>query len=222
MDIMSFYKGNEFEAYEFYGAHITEDGVVFRTYAPNASKVSLTCDLSEWEELPMEQIIDGRSYELTLPEAEDGMRYKYRIYDKNGSFIDHADPYAFGAELRPGTCSVVRSIEGFSFTDLEELIKDLHIFLKAKFIVDAAESSGTEIDEVEMSDIGIDKVELVKDDFIFLADTYKPEKPQSAAFDMNGISELISSLPLKNEENEKPEPISPFALLDDDDDPDVI
>lgn len=112
--------------------------------------------------------------------------------------------------------------EGFSFTDLEELIKDLHIFLKAKFIVDAAESSGTEIDEVEMSDIGIDKVELVKDDFIFLADTYKPEKPQSAAFDMNGISELISSLPLKNEENEKPEPISPFALLDDDDDPDVI
>lgn len=123
MDIMSFYKGNEFEAYEFYGAHITEDGVVFRTYAPNASKVSLICDLSEWEELPMEQIIDGRSYELTLPEAEEGMRYKYRIYDKNGSFIDHADPYAFGAELRPGTCSVVRSIEGFSFTDEKWLEK---------------------------------------------------------------------------------------------------
>lgn len=120
---MSFYKGNEFEAYEFYGAHITEDGVVFRTYAPNASKVSLICDLSEWEELPMEQIIDGRSYELTLPEAEEGMRYKYRIYDKNGSFIDHADPYAFGAELRPGTCSVVRSIEGFSFTDEKWLEK---------------------------------------------------------------------------------------------------
>jgi len=123
VDIMSFYKGNEFEAYEFYGAHITEDGVVFRTYAPNASKVSLICDLSEWEELPMEQIIDGRSYELTLPEAEEGMRYKYRIYDKNGSFIDHADPYAFGAELRPGTCSVVRSIEGFSFTDEKWLEK---------------------------------------------------------------------------------------------------
>ena len=120
---MKFYKGYEFEAYEFYGAHITGEGVVFRTYAPNASKVSLICDLSEWKELPMEQIIDGRSYEITLPDAEEGMRYKYRIYDKKGSFIDHADPYAFGAELRPGTCSVVRSIEGYEFSDVEWLEK---------------------------------------------------------------------------------------------------
>lgn len=112
--------------------------------------------------------------------------------------------------------------EGFSFTDLEELMKDLHIFLKAKFIVDAAESAGTEIDEVEMSDIGIDKVELVKDDFIYLADTYKPEKPQSAAVDMSGISELIAALSAKNEEEEKPGPVSPFALIDDDDDPDLM
>ncbi len=123
MDIMKFYKGYEFEAYEFYGAHITGEGVVFRTYAPNASKVSLICDLSDWKELPMEQIIDGRSYEITLPDAEEGMRYKYRIYDKKGSFIDHADPYAFGAELRPGTCSVVRSIEGYEFSDVEWLEK---------------------------------------------------------------------------------------------------
>ena len=120
---MKFYKGYEFEAYEFYGAHITGEGVVFRTYAPNASKVSLICDLSDWKELPMEQIIDGRSYEITLPDAEEGMRYKYRIYDKKGSFIDHADPYAFGAELRPGTCSVVRSIEGYEFSDVEWLEK---------------------------------------------------------------------------------------------------
>lgn len=123
MDIMKFYKGYEFEAYEFYGAHITGEGVVFRTYAPNASNVSLICDLSDWKELPMEQIIDGRSYEITLPDAEEGMRYKYRIYDKKGSFIDHADPYAFGAELRPGTCSVVRSIEDYEFSDVEWLEK---------------------------------------------------------------------------------------------------
>ena len=123
LDILKFYKGYEFEAYEFYGAHITDGGVVFRTYAPNASKVSLICDLSDWKELPMEQIIDGRSYELELPQAGEGMRYKYRIYDKNGNFIDHADPYAFGAELRPGTCSVVRSVNGFGFTDKEWLEK---------------------------------------------------------------------------------------------------
>ena len=28
MDIMSFYKGEEFEAYKYFGAHITEKGTV--------------------------------------------------------------------------------------------------------------------------------------------------------------------------------------------------
>ena len=117
MDIYGFYKGESFEVYEYLGAHITEKGTIFRTYAPNASKVSIIGDHTKWEEIPMEAVLDGNFYQILCPEALEGMRYKYRIYDRNGSFIDHCDPYGFGMEVRPGTCSVVRSIDGYRFGD---------------------------------------------------------------------------------------------------------
>ena len=124
MDINRFYRGEVFEAYEYYGAHMSKNGTVFRTYAPNALKVSLIGDFTGWdEEIPMQPVRDGRSYEIEVPEAEEGMRYKYRIYDRSGKFIDHCDPYGFGMELRPGTCSVIRSIEGFEFGDAQWLEK---------------------------------------------------------------------------------------------------
>lgn len=124
MDINRFYRGEVFEAYEYYGAHLSKNGTVFRTYAPNALKVSLIGDFTGWdEEIPMQPVRDGRSYEIEVPEAEEGMRYKYRIYDRSGKFIDHCDPYGFGMELRPGTCSVIRSIEGFEFGDADWLEK---------------------------------------------------------------------------------------------------
>ncbi|MBP3309993.1 MAG: 1,4-alpha-glucan branching protein GlgB [Ruminococcus sp.] len=121
MDIPSFYTGKVFNAYEFLGAHLSPNGTVFRTYAPNASKVSLIGEFSCWKELPMNNIADGKFYELNLPEATEGMRYKYRIYDSKGNFTDHCDPYGFGMELRPGTCSVIRSISRYHFSDTEWL-----------------------------------------------------------------------------------------------------
>jgi 1,4-alpha-glucan branching enzyme len=117
MDIYGFYTGKIFNAYEYMGAHVQSVGTLFRTYAPNASKVSLIGDFSGWEDIPMHNAMDGNFYELLLPEAKEGMRYKYRIYDKNGNFIDHCDPYGFGMEIRPGTCSVIRNMKNFRFHD---------------------------------------------------------------------------------------------------------
>ncbi|MBQ6180992.1 MAG: 1,4-alpha-glucan branching protein GlgB [Ruminococcus sp.] len=119
MDIYGFYKGEVFEAYEYLGAHLSSAGTTFRTYAPNASKVAVVGDFNGWKDQDMSSVADGNFYELTIPEAKEGMRYKYRIYDRKGNFIDHCDPYGFGMEVRPGTCSVIRSIEGFRFTDSE-------------------------------------------------------------------------------------------------------
>ncbi len=122
MDIYGFYKGECFNAYEYLGAHLESRGTMFRTYAPNAVKVSVIGDFSGWRDLPMEQVADGNFYELFCPEAKNGMRYKYRIYDKKGKFIDHCDPYGYSSELRPGTCSVIRSLE-YKFHDTRWLNK---------------------------------------------------------------------------------------------------
>lgn len=122
MDIYGFYKGDCFNAYEYLGAHLESKGTIFRTYAPNAMKVSVVGDFSDWKDLPMEQVADGNFYELFCPKAKSGMRYKYRIYDKKGEFIDHCDPYGYSSEVRPGTCSVIRSLD-YKFHDTRWLNK---------------------------------------------------------------------------------------------------
>lgn len=118
MDICEFYTGKEFSAYEFLGAHVSDSGVVFRTYAPNALHIALMGEFSRWQEIPMEKIKDGNFWECRVSNALPGMFYKYRIYKKDGGFIDHADPYAFYAELRPKTASVIYQSE-YSFEDGE-------------------------------------------------------------------------------------------------------
>ena len=41
MDFYGFYTGKIFDAYRFLGAQVTAAGVVFRTFAPSASKISV-------------------------------------------------------------------------------------------------------------------------------------------------------------------------------------
>ncbi len=114
MDMYGFYTGQVFNAYEYLGAHTTPDGVVFRTFAPNALKVSLI--LGD-REIPMPQIYDGNFYEVTVSDAGQGDRYEYRIYQQNGNYVDHCDPYGFHMELRPNHKSIVYDLSQYKFHD---------------------------------------------------------------------------------------------------------
>ena len=116
MDFQEFYAGNAFDAYSFLGAHPIGQGYVFRTYAPAALRVSVIGEFSDWEEIPMQKIYDGQFYEVEVPEAKERQLYKYRVVRKDGSFIDHADPYAFWSEKRPGTASALYDLE-YKFGD---------------------------------------------------------------------------------------------------------
>ncbi|MGN1387705.1 MAG: 1,4-alpha-glucan branching protein GlgB [Bacillus sp. (in: firmicutes)] len=123
MIIQDFYDGRTFDAYEFFGAHIEDDEVVFRTYAPNAVKVSVFGEFNDWQE--EEMVEDGQSgiYCFRSAKAKAGMMYKYRIYKKGGRFMDHCDPYGFGMELRPNTASYIVDLSEYQFTDDEWMAK---------------------------------------------------------------------------------------------------
>ena len=123
MDFYGFYTGKIFDAYKYLGAHISRgkngkvEEVVFRTFAPSASRISVIGEFNGWTETPLEKVHDGNFWEMISKEAKPGMMYKYRIYDRAGNCIDHCDPYGYGMELRPNTASIIRDMDAYKFHD---------------------------------------------------------------------------------------------------------
>ncbi len=116
MNLQKFYTGEVFDAYEYFGAHKEDGGVVFRTYAPRAERVSVMGEFSDWQELPMEQLYQSGVWIGFSKDARLGQMYKYSVVGANGT-QQHCDPYGFGMELRPGACSVIRDLQEYAFTD---------------------------------------------------------------------------------------------------------
>ena len=116
MNLHKFYMGEVFDAYEYFGAHPEEEGVVFRTYAPNASRITLVGDFNGWHEQVMEQLGQSGVWTGFSRDARPGQMYKYVIYGQNGR-VEHCDPYGFGMELRPGACSIIRKLSEYQFHD---------------------------------------------------------------------------------------------------------
>lgn len=117
MDIYGFYTGKIFDAYDFLGCHLDGNRGYFRTYAPNASRVTVIGEFTGWKDYEMNRIHDGKFWELITDGVKDGMMYKYRIYGRDGSVTEHCDPYGFGMELRPDSASIARDMNRYVFHD---------------------------------------------------------------------------------------------------------
>ena len=124
MDIYEFYSGRSFDAYRELGAHVKKEvtgkktvvsGVEFVTYAPNALGVNVIGEFNDWNETVMERCYDGSFFKVFVPEARPGMMYKYKIYHRDGSSMEHCDPYGFGMELRPAFASIIRDMDTYRF-----------------------------------------------------------------------------------------------------------
>ena len=99
------------------GAHpCTIDGVAgtrFAVWAPNASRAAVVGSFNHWDlrRHPMRLHPGAGIWELFLPHVGPGERYKYAMHDAAGQRLPlHADPYAFAAEHRPATASVVATL----------------------------------------------------------------------------------------------------------------
>lgn len=116
MNLQDFYMGKSFDAYTYFGAHVQADGVMFRTYAPNAKAIGIVGEFNQWQETTMMQRYQSGVWECFCEHAKPGQMYKYCIYSGNGR-QEHCDPYGFGMELRPGACSIIRDLSIYRFTD---------------------------------------------------------------------------------------------------------
>ena len=120
MDLTLYYQGNMYNAYEYFGAHIVENGVVFRTYAPHARSIHVIGEFNNWcenEESKMIKIDKKGVFELFIQNAKKGQSYKLRIKQAIGNVVDKADPYAFASHLRPDHASIIEDIHEYVFDD---------------------------------------------------------------------------------------------------------
>ncbi len=116
MNLDSFYRGEAFDAYSYFGAHVGADSVTFRTYAPCAFEITLIGEFNNWQEQPLTRSLSSGVWSVMVADAKPGQMYRYVIYGQNGR-VEHCDPYGFGMELRPGACSVIRDLHSYSFSD---------------------------------------------------------------------------------------------------------
>ncbi len=122
-DIEKFQAGIHYTIYEKLGAHPMAidgvQGVCFAVWAPNAVRVSVVGDFNGWDGRvnQMNRLYNSGVFELFVPDVSEGDCYKYEIKSKGGITVMKADPYGFGAQLRPDTASVVRRVDSFSFDD---------------------------------------------------------------------------------------------------------
>ena len=116
-------EGTHHKSYEKLGAHLTEvegvRGVAFAVWAPNAQRVSVVGNFNIWNGHRHPMRVRGSSgvWELFIPGLVEGEVYKYEVKGHNDYYGQKADPFAFFAELRPKTASVVRDINNYTWHD---------------------------------------------------------------------------------------------------------
>ena len=113
-DLHYFGEGAHLRPFTMLGAHPqvidAVAGVRFAVWAPNAVRVSVVGDFNAWDgrRHPMRSRGGGGVWEIFIPHVALGDRYKFEILARDGSLLpSKADPYAFAAELRPATASIV-------------------------------------------------------------------------------------------------------------------
>ena len=116
MDSWLLAEGKHLRPYETLGAHFAEldgvKGVRFAVWAPNAQRVSVIGEFNNWDgrRHVMRFHRDNGIWDIFIPAVKLNALYKFEIRNANGDVCEKVDPYAFGAELRPTTASIVRGL----------------------------------------------------------------------------------------------------------------
>jgi 1,4-alpha-glucan branching enzyme len=119
-----FGEGRYLYSYEKFGAHVREingvKGVNFAVWAPNAYRISVIGSFNNWDVRihPMQFHGPSGIWELFIPGLQAGEAYKFDLRSHNQNYHgEKADPYAFAAERRPRTASIIVGPQEYHWQD---------------------------------------------------------------------------------------------------------
>jgi 1,4-alpha-glucan branching enzyme len=122
--------GQWYQSYEKLGAHPAVDasgatGFHFAVWAPRVQSVHVIGAFNGWDEQanPLVQTSIGGVWEGFVAGVELGSLYKYLIVTASGKKLYKADPYAFFAEVAPGTASRTTDLSGYAWSDASYLAR---------------------------------------------------------------------------------------------------
>jgi 1,4-alpha-glucan branching enzyme len=110
LDLHLISEGRHERLWTVLGARVRDGGVGFAVWAPSARGVRLIGDATGWgphDGWPMRSLGSSGVWEIFVPGAAAGQRYKYRILGRDGVWREKADPMASCTEAPPATASVV-------------------------------------------------------------------------------------------------------------------
>ncbi|HXW04982.1 MAG TPA: 1,4-alpha-glucan branching protein GlgB [Vicinamibacterales bacterium] len=116
-DLYLFGEGNHTRIYDRLGAHAmrigSAEGVHFGIWAPNAARVSVVGDWNGWDGRvhPMRLLGASGVWEIFIPAAGVGQRYKFELRSKHGAVMVKADPFGFGFEIPPRSAAVITRLD---------------------------------------------------------------------------------------------------------------
>ena len=128
--------------HNYYGLHKTDEGWVFREWAPNATKIYLVGDFNDWDEQEQyrcHKIKDSGNWELTLPHdaLAHGQYYKMRVHWNGGEgeripawaqrVVQDEDNKIFSAQVWAPEKSYVWKKKSFKAQTAPLLIYECHI-----------------------------------------------------------------------------------------------
>jgi len=128
MDLYYAGEGRHERLWERMGAHLIHHngvaGSAFAVWAPTAAGVSVVGDFNGWDGRlhAMRRMGASGIWELFIPEAGEGTRYKFEIRPNHGGPpVLKSDPFAFRTEVPPATASVLHDLQRYSWTDTKWL-----------------------------------------------------------------------------------------------------
>jgi 1,4-alpha-glucan branching enzyme len=116
-DLYLFGEGKHTRIYDKLGGHPmtmgTTAGVHFAVWAPNAQRVSVVGDFNGWDGRvhAMRKLGPSGVWEIFIPGAASGHRYKFELRTAQGEVVLKSDPYGLAFEPAPMSASIVSRLD---------------------------------------------------------------------------------------------------------------